>query len=224
MKILIAEDEKRLSDALMHIMSEHKFIADAVDNGKDAYDYASAVQYDCIIMDVMMPGMDGFEVVKKLREAKINTPVLMLTARASIRDKVDGLNNGADDYMTKPFSTEELLARISALTRRQGEIVMNELTFADLKLDLQSCMLSCGSETVKLSFKEFEIMKQLMSNPTFVTPKEQIIENVWGIDSEAEDNNVEAYISFLRKKLKFTKSKVTIKNRKKIGYILEVLA
>ena len=222
MKILIAEDERRLSDALMHIMSEHRFIADAVYNGDDAYDYASAVQYDCIILDVMMPGMDGFEVVKRLREAKINTPVLMLTARSSIQDKVDGLNNGADDYMTKPFSTEELLARISALTRRQGEIVMNELEFADLKLDLRSCMLSCGSETVKLSYKEFEIMKQLMINPSFVSTKEQLIENVWGSDSEAEDNNVEAYISFLRKKLKFTKSKVAIKNRKKLGYILEV--
>jgi len=165
--------------------------------------------------------MSGLEVVKKLRDKKIKTPVLLLTARDSIQDKVVGLDSGADDYLTKPFSKDELLARIRALTRRQGEVIMEELTYSDIVLSLSSYTLSCGEKSIHLGYKEFEILKLLMSNPKNVVQKEDIITKVWGYDSDAEDNNVEVYISFLRKKLSFLGSKVGIGTVRKIGYHLE---
>ena len=223
MKILIVEDEKRLANAIFHILQEKKFLVDKVYDGQSAVDYALGMQYDVIILDIMLPKLDGFSVVKKLREYKNSTPILMLTARDTVPDKVLGLNAGADDYMTKPFEPDELLARINALTRRQGEIVMNEIAFKDLTLDLISGDLKCGKESVHLSYKEFEVMRIFLSNPNITVTKENLIINVWGIDSEAEDNNVEAYISFLRKKLKFLSSNVTIMNLQKIGYRLEVM-
>jgi len=223
MKILIVEDEKRLANAIFHILQEKKFLVDKVYDGQSAVDYALGMQYDVIILDIMLPKLDGFSVVKKLREYKNSTPILMLTARDTVPDKVLGLNAGADDYMTKPFEPDELLARINALTRRQGEIVMNEIAFKDLTLDLISGDLKCGKESVHLSYKEFEVMRIFLSNPHITVTKENLIINVWGIDSEAEDNNVEAYISFLRKKLKFLSSNVTIMNLQKIGYRLEVM-
>lgn len=221
MRVLIVEDEKRIADALGRIMKDNKYSCDVVYDGLDGYLYAESDIYDVIILDIMLPKMSGLEVVKKLRSKKIKTPVLLLTARDSIQDKVQGLDSGADDYLTKPFSKDELLARIRALTRRQGEVIMDELTFSDITLSLSSYSLQCGEKSVHLGFKEFEILKLLMSNPKNVVQKEDIITKVWGYDSDAEDNNVEVYISFIRKKLAFIGSKVGVGTVRKIGYHLE---
>ncbi len=165
--------------------------------------------------------MNGFNVAAELRKEKVNTPILMLTAKDAVPDKVTGLDSGADDYMTKPFETAELLARVRALTRRQGEVIINELSFEDLRLDLSTCDLSCGAKSTHLNYKEFEILKLLMSNPKTAITKEDLIIKVWGYDSDATDNNVEAYISFLRRKIKFVGSKVNITALRKVGYRLE---
>jgi len=175
-----------------------------------------------VVLDVMLPKKDGFTVARELRAAGNRVPILMLTAREEISDKVTGLDCGADDYMTKPFAPDELLARIRALSRRQGEVVLNELSFADLTLRLDDHALQCGAKSIHLGFKEFEVLRILMSNPKTVVPKENLILKVWGSDSEAEDNNVEAYISFLRKKLAFLGSRVSISTMRKVGYFLEV--
>ena len=211
MQILIIEDEKRLADALGQIMQEARYQADIVYDGRDGLAYASSGDYDVIVLDVMLPSMDGFEVVHHLRESKISTPVIMLTA----------LDSGADDYMTKPFVPEELLARIRALSRRQGEVILEELTFDDLTLNLSSNDLSCKNKSIHLGYKEFEILKILMSNPKILISKETLIVKVWGAESAAESNNVEAYISFLRKKFHYLDSKVTIGTVRKVGYRLE---
>lgn len=221
MRILIVEDEVRLAQALGQIMKEQKYAADVVHNGIDGFDYAMSGQYDIIVLDVMLPGFSGYEVVKKIRGEKNATPVIMLTAKDEISDKIQGLDCGADDYMTKPFSPEELLARVRALSRRQGEVVMDELHFSDLKLSLSTNMLYCGLKSVRLGFKEFEVLRILMVNPQIITPKEDLITKVWGGDSTAEDNNVEAYISFLRKKFFYLGSKVKIETIRKVGYRLE---
>ncbi len=221
MQILVVEDEKRLADALAHVLSEQKYMVDVVYDGADGLDYALSGIYDIIVLDVMLPEKNGYEVAAALRKEKISTPILMLTAKDQTADKVKGLDSGADDYMTKPFATEELLARIRALTRRQGEVVLDELTFGDIVLNLSTCDLLCGGKSVHLNFKEFEIMKLLMHNSSIVTTKEDMIVKVWGYDSNAVDNNVEVYISFLRKKLDFISSKVEISSLRKIGYRLE---
>lgn len=178
--------------------------------------------YDAMILDVMLPKKNGFEIAAEMRRQKNQTPILMLTAKDAIPDKVTGLDSGADDYMTKPFAPEELLARLRAMTRRQGEVVLDEMTFEDLTLNLSTCDLKCGAKSVHLNFKEFEILKLLMANSPQVTTKETLIVKVWGYESGAEDNNVEAYISFLRKKLYFLGSRVGIAVLRKIGYHLEV--
>lgn len=221
MQILVIEDEKRLAEALQQILSEKKYRVDLAFDGRDGFDYAVSGIYDVIILDVMLPKMNGLEVAAALRKEKIDTPILMLTAKDQITDKVAGLDAGADDYMTKPFSPEELTARIRALTRRQGEVILDELSFGGVKLMLSSCDLCCGEKSVHLNFKEFEIMKILMSNPSSVTTKDELIVKVWGYDSNAVDNNVEVYISFLRKKLDFVESDVEIVSLRKIGYRLE---
>lgn len=221
MNLLIVEDEVRLADALGEIMREQKYMADVVYNGTDGLYYAQNNSYDVIILDVMLPGMNGFDLVHKLRSSHIATPVLMLTAKDDIHDKITGLDSGADDYMTKPFIPEELLARIRALTRRQGDVILEEQQFLDLTLHLSACDLSCGSKSIHLSYKEFEILKLLMANPKSILSKELLISKVWGNDSDAEDNNVEAYISFLRKKLAFLGSCVIISTLRKFGYRLE---
>lgn len=218
---MIIEDDIRLSQALKQILIEKKYMVDTASNGYDGLDYALTGIYDVIILDVMLPQLNGFDVVAKMRENNDQTPVLLLTAKDSISDKVRGLDSGADDYMTKPFSPEELLARIRALSRRQGEVVLDTMQFEDLTLSLSTCDLQQGVKSVHLNFKEFEIMKLLMSNPHATVNKDSIITKVWGYDSDAEDNNVEAYISFLRKKLLFLGSKVSIKTLRKIGYKLE---
>ncbi len=190
--------------------------------GRVAWAYASSDQYDLAILDVMLPKMTGFEIVKRLRTQKSVLPILLLTARDETCDKVIGLDCGADDYMTKPFAPEELLARVRALTRRLGEVVLETLDYSDLTLNLSDYYLYCGSKSVHLGYKEFEVLKLLMANPKQVVPKEEIISKVWGITSNAEDNNVEAYISFLRKKFFYLGSNVTIGTLRKVGYRLEM--
>ena len=222
MQILIVEDEVRLAEALAQILREQKYIVDAVYDGRDGYDYAASGQYDVIVLDVMLPSMDGFHIVRSLRKQHIQTPVLMLTAKDELRDKVHGLDCGADDYMTKPFAPEELCARIRALSRRQGDVILEEMTFDDLTLNLSTYDLSRDSKSVHLGFKEFEVLRILMSNPHTIVPKDDLINKVWGAASSAEDNNVEAYISFLRKKFYFLGSRVQIGTLRKVGYRLEV--
>ena len=224
MNILLVEDEVALSNAVKKILEQRGFLVDAVYDGLDAVDYATGMDYSLIILDVMLPKLDGFEVLRRVRSAGVHAPILMLTARSTVPDKVTGLNGGADDYMTKPFDTDELLARVGALTRRTGEVIVNEARFEDLTLDVQSAVLRCGGESVQLSRKEFEVMKTFLYNPTMTITKDALISSVWGMDSEATDNNVEVYISFLRKKLKYLKSRVSIRNLQKIGYRLEVEA
>ncbi len=221
MKVLIVEDEVRLADALGQIMKEQNYKADIVYDGTDGLYYGLSNEYDVIILDVMLPGKNGFQVVEKLRESRIRTPVLLLTARDDISDKVNGLDKGADDYLTKPFIPEELLARIRALSRRQGEVFVDEMIFGDLTLNLSSNDLSSGAKSIHLAYKEFEVLKLLMSNSGKIISKDTLISRVWGNDSDAEDNNVEAYISFLRKKLNFIGSTVEIGTIRKVGYRLE---
>ncbi len=221
MKVLIVEDEVRLAEALEELMTQEDYDCDVVYDGEDALYYALTGIYDVIVLDVMIPKLNGFEVVKKIRENKLDTPVIMLTAKGEISDKIQGLDYGADDYMTKPFVPEELLARIRALSRRQGEVIIEELEFEDLKLNISSYNLECGVKSIQLKYKEFEIMKLLMTNPKSIAQKEDIITKVWGIDSDAVDNNVEVYISFLRKKLSFLNSRVVITTIRKVGYKLD---
>lgn len=221
MQILIVEDEKRLADALKQIMLEQKYMADVVYDGNDGLLYGKSGIYDLIILDVMLPYKDGFEVALELRQNKISTPILMLTAKDTIADKVGGLNCGADDYMTKPFAPEELLARIKALTRRKGEVMLDKLQFDDFDFDASTNQLSKGAKSVHLNFKEAELLKLFLSKPSVIISKDEIITKVWGYDSDATSNNVEAYISFLRRKLNFINSESEIKSVKKLGYRLE---
>ena len=223
MQILVVEDEVSLANALKKILEQQGYFVDCVHDGLNAVDYAKGLDYNLIILDVMLPKLDGFEVIRILRKDGVSTPVLMLTARTSTADKVAGLNGGADDYMTKPFAAEELLARVNALTRRRGELIINTVDYGDLSLDLSSAMLTSGERTVQLSHKEFEVLKTFLSNPTMTVPTETLLINGWGMDSEATDNNVEVYVSFIRKKLKYLNSRVSIKKIQKIGYRLEVL-
>ena len=222
MRILVVEDETRLADALEQILLENKYMVDVAHDGQDGLDYALSGIYDAMILDVMLPKKNGFEIAAEMRHQKNQTPILMLTAKDAIPDKVTGLDSGADDYMTKPFAPEELLARLRAMTRRQGEVVLDEMSFEDLTLNLSTCDLKCGVKSVHLNFKEFEILRLLMANSPQVTTKETLIVKVWGYESGAEDNNVEAYISFLRKKLYFLGSRVGVTVLRKIGYHLEV--
>ena len=221
MRILIVEDEVRLAEAISEIVKEEKYDSDMVYTGVDGLYYASSEIYDCIILDVMLPEMDGFEVLKEIRKKGIETPILMLTARDEVKSKVKGLDYGADDYMTKPFDVEELLARVRAITRRKGQVILDELKFEDLVLDLNNYSISTNFKSINLTAKEFEIIKLLMSNANIVVTKNDLISKIWGYDSDAEDNNVEVYISFIRKKLKFIKSKVEITTLRKLGYKLE---
>ena len=221
MRLLIVEDEVRLAVALAQIMSQNNYITDVVHNGTDGLDYAMSGIYDAIVLDVMLPGMNGFEVVKQLRKEHMPTPVIMLTAKDDVSDKVKGLDYGADDYLTKPFSPEELLARIRALTRRKDESYKDETVFGDLTLDTKSLLLSCGKKTVHLGLKESEVLRLLIDANGSTVSKEQLLLKVWGAESDAEDNNVEVYISFLRKKLLYLKSNTSISTVRKIGYHLE---
>ena len=220
---MIAEDEEKLADALVQIFAKNKMTADAFGNGIDALDNALTGIYDVIVLDIMMPGMNGIEVLRKIRAEGMDTPVLMFTAKDEISDKVKGLDSGADDYLTKPFATEELLARVRALGRRSSAAIVNSdvITCGDLSLDTAAYELSCGKNSLKLGLKEFSIMELLMKNSGRVLSKETLITKIWGYDSDAEYNNVEVYISFLRKKLDFIKSNAAIKTVRGVGYSLE---
>ena len=221
MKVLIVEDERSLADALEHIIKHAGYSADAVYTGDDALAYALGASYDVIVLDVMLPDMDGFQIVSTLRAHGNHTPVLMLTARTAISDKVTGLNAGADDYMTKPFDNAELLARLNALCRRTGEVVMKQLHYADLTLDLNAAELSTARDSVQLSKKEFELARLFLSHPQQTLSVDAILSAIWGMESEVTDNNVMAYVSFLRKKLKYLNSHWTIRNVPQIGYRME---
>ncbi|WP_455528810.1 response regulator transcription factor [Huintestinicola sp.] len=223
MRIMIAEDEEKLADALVQIFAKNKITADAFGNGIDALDNALTGIYDVIVLDIMMPGMNGIEVLRKIRAEGMDTPVLMFTAKDEISDKVKGLDSGADDYLTKPFATEELLARVRALGRRSSAAIVNldVITCGDLSLDTAAYELSCGKNSLKLGLKEFSVMELLMKNSGRVLSKETLITKIWGYDSDAEYNNVEVYISFLRKKLDFIKSNAAIKTVRGVGYSLE---
>ena len=224
MRVLIVEDEVRLAEALGEIMKGQRYTVDIVNDGEDGFDYAMSDIYDVIVMDVMLPKMNGFDIVRKMREEKNQTPVIMLTAKDDTADKIKGLDCGADDYLTKPFVPGELLARIRAISRRQGEVVLDELKFEDLTLSLSNYSVSCGGHTINLGPKEFDILHILMSNPNIIVSKEDLLLKVWGALSDAEDNNVEVYISFLRKKLLHIGSKTVITTVRKVGYRLEVEA
>lgn len=220
MQILIVEDDVRLAQAVGQILEDNDCQVDMVHDGQAGLDYAETGIYDVVILDVMLPKMDGFEVAKQLRRKGVDTPVLMLTARAQIPDKITGLDSGADDYMTKPFSPAELLAHLRALTRRKGQVIFETLSFADLELNLESHDLKCGSKSINLSYKEFSLMRILMANHDQIVSKDTLISKVWGVESSAVDNNVEAYVSFLRKKLKFLGSTAQIETVRKVGYRL----
>lgn len=222
LNILIVEDETALAEAVEHILRKAGHSADRVADGQSALDYIRVGGYDLILLDIMLPRLDGISVLRQLRSEGVQTPVLMLTARTTVPDKVAGLNAGADDYLTKPFDPEELLARVGAMTRRRGEVVLDELSYGDLTLELNTVTLRCGSRDVQLGPKEFALMRLMLSEPKMIYSKDLLISRAWGLDSEATDNNVEAYISFLRKKLRYLGSGVTIKNLQKIGYRLEV--
>ncbi len=222
MRVLVVEDEMQLADALSEILKRNMYNVDTAYNGIDGLDNAMTGVYDCIILDIMLPGMNGLEVLRKLRQERISTPVLLLTARSEIEDKINGLDGGADDYLTKPFVTGELLARVRALTRRKGEIVdENRLDYNGLELNKNTCSVMWQGNDVKLSLKEYQIMELLISNPHQILPKERIIEKIWGYESDVEYNNIEVYISFLRKKLSVISAPVQIKTARGIGYSLE---
>ena len=222
MKLLVVEDEMQLADALSEILKRNMYSVDVAYDGNEGLDNALTGLYDGIILDIMLPGMNGIDILRTLRSAKVNTPVLLLTARSEIEDKINGLDCGADDYLTKPFITGELLARVRALTRRKGEIVDdNSMGFNGLELHKNTCSISWKGNDVKLSLKEFQIMELLMANPKQILPKERIIEKIWGYESDVEYNNIEVYISFLRKKISAISAPVQIKTARGIGYSLE---
>lgn len=223
MNVLVVEDERNLADAICEILKKEGMNAEVTYDGSTALTLAKSGMYDAIVLDYMLPGMSGLDVVRETRRAGISTPVLMLTARTSLADKVDGLDAGADDYMTKPFEAPELLARLRALTRRVGEVVIEELSFGDLTLNLTNHDLRCTNRSVHLSGKEFEVMRLLMSSTSRVVSKQDLLTHVWG-DSDASENSVEAYVSFLRKKMSHIHSNVQITTLRMLGYRLEVIA
>ena len=222
MKLLVVEDEMQLADALTEILKRNMYTVDTVYDGIDGLDNALTGIYDGIILDIMLPRMNGIEILRNIRKEKIHTPVLLLTARSEVEDKINGLDCGADDYLTKPFVTGELLARVRAMTRRKGEIVDdNKLEFNGLELNKNTCAIIYAGNDVKLSLKEYQIMEMLIANPKRILPKERIIEKIWGYESDIEYNNIEVYISFLRKKITVLSAPVQIKTARGIGYSLE---
>ena len=222
MRVLVIEDEVRLAATLQDLLELNGYTADVCHDGESGLDNALTGIYDVILLDVMLPKMDGFTVLRRLRAEGNATPVLMLTARSELGDRVEGLDCGADYYLTKPFEPKELLACIRALTRRQPELRNTDvLEYGDLKLIKNSFTLSCGDRSLRLSRKEFDMMELLMLNRELVITKENLLLKIWGYESDAEDNNVEVYVSFLRKKLEHLHSTVKIKTIRMVGYCLE---
>ena len=221
MRLLIAEDEQDLAEALGVFFEKNQFTVDVVYDGQSAYDYALTGNYDAIILDVMMPKMNGIDVLQRIREDGIQTPVMMLTAKAEKDDRITGFNSGADDYLPKPFEPDELICRVRAMLRRGGEYHATVLSFGDVQLDCGSNQLICGEKSVSLSSREFQVMELFLRNPQVVFSADRIMERVWGWDSDAEINVVWVHISNLRKKLKSIDSKVNIRANRGLGYLLE---
>ena len=221
MKILIVEDERLLADSLKTLLEKKGFQVEAVYDGETGEEYAQLGVYDLLILDVMMPKLDGYELARRVRASRCGVPILMLTARSALEDRVQGLNAGADYYLTKPFDSRELLACINALLRRQGSQV-DELTLGNTALDLATGMLVCGERSVRLSAKEFDVMRALLQAGGTNLSKESILARVWGYDSNATENHVEVYVGFLRKKLASIGSDIKITAIRRLGYHLEV--
>lgn len=221
MKILIIEDEVLLAESLRALLESRSFEVDVAHDGETGAEYIELGVYDLVILDVMLPGLDGYQVARRVRSHRCATPILMLTAKSELEDRVEGLNAGADYYLTKPFDTRELLACVNALLRRQGSQV-DELVFGNTALDLSSCMLVCGEKRIRLSTREFDVMRLLFQSGIRNLSKESIISRVWGYESNAVDNHVEVYIGFLRKKLTSIGSNVRIDTIRRQGYHLEV--
>ena len=223
MRVLLVEDEKALSSAICQVLKREKFAVDPVYTGTDGLDYARPGLYDAIILDVMLPGMDGFTVLRTLRQEGVRTPVCMLTARSGLEDRVHGLNTGADYYLSKPFQMAELIACLRAITRRKEDAPVMELSFGDVRLDQQGARLihSSSGQEVRLGGKEYQLMELLLRNPRQLLSKDTIFDRVWGYDSEADVSTVEVYVSFLRKKLAFIGSGLRIRAARGIGYSLE---
>lgn len=221
MKILIVEDEVLLANSLKTLLEKKGFTVEVAYDGETGKDYAETGVYDLLILDVMMPKLNGYDLARQVRAERCATPILMLTAKGELEDRIEGLNAGADYYLTKPFDTRELLACINALLRRQGDQV-NELRFGNTALDLASGMLVCGAERVRLSAKEFDIMRFLLQSKGNNLSKEVLLARVWGFDSNAVENHVEVYVGFLRKKLASIGSNVRIEAVRRLGYHLEV--
>lgn len=221
MRILVVEDEKRLADTLADILTEQGYTADVAHDGESGLDNALSGIYDALVLDVMLPKLDGFTLLRRLRESGLKTPVLMLTARVGLNDRVHGLDLGADYYLTKPFENAEFCACLRAVLRRQGDITPESLAFGDITLTPSLCELRCGECAVTLSARELEIMRLLISGKGAIIPKETLLVKVWGFDSDASDNNVEAYASFIRKKLMLLRSTVTLAAVRRVGYRLE---
>ena len=221
MKLLLAEDEKDLSKALVTILKHSNYSVDAVYDGKEALDFIMAEEYDGIILDIMMPKMDGLTVLKTIRQGGNTTPVLLLTAKSEIDDRVDGLDAGADDYLTKPFATRELLARIRAMTRRREETVVTKMSYGNILLNPSTYELETEYGKVRLANKEYQMMEMLIINHNKLISTERFMEKIWGYDSESEINVVWVYISYLRKKLTEIKANVYIKATRGVGYSLE---
>ncbi len=221
MRILIAEDDVRLLKSLVHILQLNKFSVDGVDNGIDALEYASSGEYDALVLDIMMPGLDGIQVLRTLRSRSITTPALFLTARTEVSQRVEGLDAGADDYLAKPFSTEELLARIRAMLRRRDSFVPDLLTFGGVTLSRSTYELSSGGRILALSGKEFQVMEVLMTNPRIVITTEQLITKIWGWNTGVDTSVVWVHISNLRKKLSSLQAPLRIRFIRGAGYVLE---
>ena len=222
MRILIVEDEIALSNVLSEILKKNNYAVDAVYDGADGLDYAVSGLYDAILLDIMLPKMNGLEMLKALRSQGHSTPVLLLTAKSEIEDKVKGLDCGADDYITKPFATDELLARVRSVLRRKDVFISSEQSFGDLTIDKNTLKIATKKDEIKMSLKEYQILEMLIINPNQIISKEQFVEKIWGYDFDGEYNSVEVYISFVRKKLTAVGSKVKIKAHRGVGYSLEV--
>ena len=221
MRILVADDEKELVAALEELLKRERYTVDTVYDGQSAYEYASTDNYDCIILDIMMPDIDGLEVLRRLRSARIKTPILLLTAKGDPSDRILGLDRGADDYLPKPSVVGELLARIRALTRRTSVMETPELTFGDLLLDRVAFKLVCGEKSEHLGNKEFQIMEALIRRQGSPTPVEYLMDHIWGYDASVEPGVVWTYMSYLRRKLEGLGSNVRIGMRRGFGYVLE---
>lgn len=224
MRILVADDEVEMTMVLEALLSREHYGVDVVYNGRDALDYGLSENYDCLVLDIMMPGLDGIQVLQTLRERNIATPVLLLTARSQVEDRIAGLNSGADDYLPKPFHNGELVARVRALTRRGRAYIPQVLAAGNITLDCATFELRCKDQAIALGSKEFQLLELLMRQQGRLISTEQFMERIWGYDSEAEINVVWAYLSYLRRKLEAVGANVRITARRGQGYLLEEIA